>query len=190
MPKKTDQKKVKIEPSVPQRSGPTVWALDTILSDVRSRLSGCTAYLPMHEEKIGSRNYYTVLYDNYFFVQHNGAQDFEEKLRRLRTSVIEGPLLSNGRITYKLGSFIEGLRAQALERATSYVPEVGEMVTCLHEATGRMDGLVMYVDPEEKIATVKIVMRSREIIASVKFSNIQRKEDDLDTTLEWMRALP
>ena len=192
--------KIPVEP--PKLSGPSVWALvllhehvdmarskDTIIGDVRSRMPGCLVYLPMHEEKIGGRNYYTVLYDSYFFIRHDGSQDFETKLKKLHSSTVEGPLLSNGKLSYKLGSFIDKLKEQARERATSYTPEQGELVTCLHEALGRMDGLVIDVDMGAKIATVKIVMRSREIIASVKFSNIERKEDDFDTTLEWMRTL-
>ena len=161
---------------------------DSVATEIRSKLSGLEYFLPLHEEKIGNRGYIYVLFDGYFFVLHNGTVGFEASLRRARGSYLDGPVLElSGRLAYVKDSVIEGYKKTAREKASSYEPTVGEVVTCLHEALERVDGVVVDIDKVNKLAHIKIKLRSREILAPVKFANIQPKDTDPDAGAEWIR---
>lgn len=196
-------KKAPVQEIVQTSNGPCVWAMirlhddvdlarhrDALITEIRSKLPGLEYFLPMHEEKIGARVYSYVLFEGYIFVKHTGKQDFLRTLSKGKGSYLDGPLMDRNGLALVKGSTVEGYRGQAREKACSYVPEVNETVVCMHEALERVEGLVVDVDHVMKIAHIKIKLRSRELIAPVKFANIQPKDEDSSGGVEeWLRLL-
>ena len=183
-------------------NGPKVWAMvrlhddvclsrhrDALNKEIASKLSGLEYFLPMHPEKIGSKIYTYVLFDGYFFVCHDGSKDFDRRLQKARGSYLDGPLQDRSRLALVKNSVVEGWRTMAREKACSYVPELGETVICIHEALERVEGEVVDIDHTNKLAHIRIKLRSRELLAPVKFANIQPKDEDPSSMDEWLRPL-
>ncbi len=139
---------------------------------------GYETFLPIHDETLNGKRYFTVLCEGYAYIKYPGTKDFDRILRDAHGTYICGPLLkSRGHFAFFPQSYIDTMAAEAKSSFASYEPRVGDKVTVQNETLSGMEGVVHEVDIINKSAIVHIKMRSQEVVAVVPFTNLDSKED-------------
>lgn len=153
--------------------------------EIEKQLKGCEIFIPVHDESINGKRYFTVLHEGYVYVKYPGTKEFDKKFSGLHGTYITGPLLSGRRsFAFFTNAYIESLRSRAKDTFTEYTPQKGDVVSVQHEILSGMEGIVHEVDLVNKTATVHIKMRSQEVVSVVKFTNIQAKTDNWQDFLQ------
>lgn len=140
---------------------------------------GVETYIPVHDEVINGKRYFTVLSEGYAYIKYPGTKAFDDILYNARGNYVSGPLMCGRRDTFAVlpQSYIDKLKSLAKDSFAVYTPKVGDKVTVQHETLSGMDGVIHEVDMVEKRAVVHIKMRSQEVVAVVPFTNIEAKND-------------
>lgn len=136
---------------------------------------GAEFYLPVHDEVLNGKRYFTVLSEGYAYVLYPGTKEFDKLYRSARGTYIEGPVPSGARrrIPVVTDAFIESMKTRSMQDFPSYIPGVGDKVTVQHETLSGMEGLVSDVDIGGRRAIVHIKLRSQEVVATVPFTNLE-----------------
>ena len=139
---------------------------------------GAEYFIPVHDETINGKRYFTVLCEGYVYLRYPGTKPFDKMFREARGNYVCGPLM-NGRGSFAFFNqkFIDGLRAKAKASFKTYCPKYGDKVIVLHETLSGMSGVVHEVNTDAKTATVHIQMRSQEVLAVVPFTNLEPKTE-------------
>lgn len=136
---------------------------------------GSEFYIPVHDEILNGKRYFTVLSEGYAYVLYPGTKEFDKLYRSARGVYVEGPVASGARrhIPIVSDSFIESLKKSAKTGFSSYVPGVGDKVLVQHETLSGMEGVVSDIDMVTRRAIVHIKLRSQEVVATVPFVNLE-----------------
>lgn len=141
-----------------------------------SRLfKGVEFYLPVHDEVLNGKRYFTVLSEGYAYVLYPGTKEFDKLYRSARGTYVEGAVSSGHRrkIPVVSDAFIESMKERSTASFPSYIPSLGDTVIVQHETLSGMEGVVSDVDMEAHLAVVHIKLRSQEVVATVSFTNIE-----------------
>jgi transcription antitermination factor NusG len=145
---------------------------------------GAEFYIPVHDETINGKRYFTVLCEGYVYVRYPGTKEFNKMFKEAKGNYVCGPLGDGrGGFAYFSQKYIDNLKLKAKGTFKSYQPQLGDTVMIQHETLEGMEGLVKEVDIASKRATVHIKMRSQEVLAVVPFTNLEPKTDSWEDYL-------
>ena len=139
---------------------------------------GAEVFLPVHDEIMNGKRYFTVLCEGYAYIKYPGTKEFDRIFRDAHGAYVCGPLYgSRPSFAFFPQSYIDGLLAGAKKSFAYYQPVVGDKVSVQNETLAGMEGVVHEVDAANKRAIVHIKMRSQEVVAVVPFTNLSLKDD-------------
>lgn len=122
-------------------------------------------FLPHQVKKVASKLVPVLLFDGYAFVQDDGKDDFEDRVKDSAGGTISKVLTGSRGISYVSNKEIDRYK-EALEKLVySYTPTIGELVEGTEGVFKKLEGIVVDVNSEAKTADVQFKMLTREVLA-------------------------
>ena len=129
-------------------------------------------FVPIYHEKMGSYTSTNLLFEGYIFVKD--SQTVKDNLSNLKDCrVFAGLLKSCGKIQM-LGSYVIGGLRRKLKNSLHKSFQTGIRVKINDGIFQNLEGEVQSVEDDGKIANIKIVCLSREILAPIPTTCIEK----------------
>jgi len=135
-------------------------------------------YVPIHIEEVGDKILQTVLFDGYVFVCCQGVPDIEDRLNRLRSMYVRGPVIAATGIQYVNNTEIERYKKLMEKKLKEFIPTKNQKVIAKVGTYRNMEGTVVKVNRKELTAIIKFPMRSREVTDVLKLINLAPIDDE------------
>ena len=134
--------------------------------------SSVNYFIPMYHEEMGSYTSVNVLFEGYVFVQD--STEVSGNTVNIKESKLFSGLLKSGNKTQTVSSGVIGSLKRKLKNSLKKKMASGLRVKIHEGVFENLEGEILSVEKDGKLASVKIVCLSREIIAPIPITCLEK----------------